>query len=303
MTEVTVVIPTRNRWPTLQLTIESALAQEDVDIELVVIDDGSTDETARALAAFADKRVSFARHPAPLGPARARNAGIERATAPWIAFLDDDDRWSARKLRAQLDASGSSDFVYASAIAVDPQGAVVDRFPAPPAGELLRRLLARSAVPAGASNVLVRTPVVRALGGFDPSFSHLDDWDLWIRLAAAHTASCVPEMLVAHVHHPGNRIVAEAAGPAIAELDLLASRHAAISGREGVWPDRADYARWVAAGQRRAGRRRAAATSYLRAGLVSREPADAARAAASLVGVRRDRSSRSGEPAPAWAHP
>jgi glycosyltransferase involved in cell wall biosynthesis len=301
VTEVTVVIPTRNRWPALRQTLASALAQEDVDVELVVIDDGSTDETARELGAFSDERVHFARHPSPLGPARARNAGIERATASWIAFLDDDDRWSPRKLRAQLDASGDSDFVYCSAIAVDPRGAVVDRFPAPGAGDLLRRLLARSAVPAGASNVLVRTPVVRALGGFDPSFSHLDDWDLWIRLAAAHSAACVPDVLVAHVHHPGNRIVAEAAGPAIAELDLLASRHAAISGREAVWPDRAEYVRWVAAGQRRAGRRRAAATSYLRAGLASRAPADVARAAAALVGVRRGPPSGSGEPAPAWA--
>src|SRR4051812_836378 len=116
MTEVTVVIPTRNRWPALRQTLASALAQEDVDLELMVIDDGSSDETPRKLAALSDDRVHFARHLAPLGPARARNAGIDRATAPWIAFLDDDDRWSPRKLRAQLDASGNSDFVYCSAI-------------------------------------------------------------------------------------------------------------------------------------------------------------------------------------------
>jgi glycosyltransferase involved in cell wall biosynthesis len=303
MTDVSVVIPTRNRWPTVRRTIEATLAQAAVEIEIIVLDDGSTDETARELPRLADGRIRFARHATPLGPARARNTAIEHATAPWIAFLDDDDRWAPGKLRAQLDAAGEADFVYASAIAVDPRGAIVDTFPAPPAEGLLRQLLVRSAVPAGASNVLARTAVIRALGGFDARFHHLDDWDLWIRLATAHVGSSVPEVLVAHVHHQGNRIVTDRAPGALAELDLLVARHTDLCRREGLWPDRAEHARWVATGHRRAKRRGAAAMSYLRAGLASHDPADAARAVGAIAGVWRGRTGRPLSPAPAWALP
>src|SRR5918992_1308501 len=93
--EVSVVIPTRNRRNTVLGAIESARRQEDVAVEVVVVDDGSTDGTEAAVSAVEGVRVI--RHPVSRGVAAARNAGISAAAADWIAFLDDDDLWAPWK--------------------------------------------------------------------------------------------------------------------------------------------------------------------------------------------------------------
>src|ERR687896_831399 len=107
--DVTVVIPTRSRWDLLSTAaLPSALAQEDVEIEVIVVDDGSSDTTPDALAELADPRVRVLRHQRARGVARARNAGIAAARGEWIAFLDDDDLWSPRKLRLQLERAADT---------------------------------------------------------------------------------------------------------------------------------------------------------------------------------------------------
>jgi glycosyltransferase involved in cell wall biosynthesis len=90
------VIPTRDRWPIFRAhALRSALAQEDVSLEVVVIDDGSTTPPP----GISDRRVRVLRNPVSRGVAEARNRGVADARAPWVAFLDDDDVWSPRKLR------------------------------------------------------------------------------------------------------------------------------------------------------------------------------------------------------------
>ena len=124
------------------------------------------------------------------GAAAARNDGIDAARGEWIAFLDDDDAWAPRKLRVQLDAvrSAGADFAYAAVVTVDDRGRALYTS-APPAPERLAAdMIAKSGIPAGSSNVLVRTELVRRLGGFDEQLANLDDWDLWIRLASAGVA-------------------------------------------------------------------------------------------------------------------
>src|SRR2546427_7128355 len=103
--EVTVVIPTRNRSRLLPVAVASALGQEDVEVEVVVVDDASTDETPDLIADLADERVRVLRLSTRHGVARARNIGIAEARGGWLAFLDDDDIWGPRKLRWQLDAA------------------------------------------------------------------------------------------------------------------------------------------------------------------------------------------------------
>src|SRR5919109_858912 len=98
--DVTVVIPTKDRWDLLSTAaLPSALGQEDVDLEVVVVDDGSTDETPDHVVGLRDPRLRIVRHDRSLGVAQARNAGIRAANSDWIAFLDDDDVWAPRKLR------------------------------------------------------------------------------------------------------------------------------------------------------------------------------------------------------------
>ena len=97
--EVTVVIPTRNRSRLLPVAVSSALGQEDVEVEVVVVDDASTDDTQKVLADLADERLEVVRLSSRQGVSRARNIGIAAAGAGWLAFLDDDDIWAPRKLR------------------------------------------------------------------------------------------------------------------------------------------------------------------------------------------------------------
>ncbi len=97
--EVSVIIPTYNRCAMVREAIASVLAQRDVNFELIVVDDGSTDGTSEMLAGLDGIIVERTAH---RGPAAARNRGVARATAPLIAFLDSDDLWVPDKLSRQL---------------------------------------------------------------------------------------------------------------------------------------------------------------------------------------------------------
>src|ERR687898_2402373 len=107
--EVSVVVPTRNRRSLLARTLASVLAQRDVDFEVIVIDEGSTDDTRAMVSRIADPRLRLIHHPVALGKSAARNRGIAEAAAPWLAFVDDDDLWSPTKLVRQLKAARATD--------------------------------------------------------------------------------------------------------------------------------------------------------------------------------------------------
>ena len=200
--DVTVVIPTRDRWDLLRTTLRSVLEQRDVDLEVVIVDDGSS-RSPSSVPDLDDPRVRVVRHDRSRGVAAARNAGIAKAAGTWIAFLDDDDVWAPDKLDAQLGAAEAADaaFAYTGVLLVrDDNGAVALAEPPPP-DELAELLQSYDAIPAGASNVLVRTELIRSVGGFDLDFRHLADWDLWIRLAAAGAGAACPRPLVGYRLH------------------------------------------------------------------------------------------------------
>jgi peptidoglycan/xylan/chitin deacetylase (PgdA/CDA1 family) len=276
---VSVVIPTRDRWPLLATTLASALGQDGVPLEVVVVDDGSA--TAAPVASpFDDPRVRIVRNDRSLGVAGARNRGIEAARGEWIAFLDDDDVWAPAKLRRQLDAAAAAraSFAYAGVILVTADRGLVT-IADPPAPDRLPQLLAAyNAIPAGASNVVVATGLAREVGGFDPSFGHLADWDLWVRLAAAAPAAACDEPLVGYRLHPQS--MRSTAGGAFAELARFDRMH----GRPGPPPQgRIWFYRWLADGQVLAGRTLAPAVTSLRGALRCRSRADAIRAARILL--------------------
>src|ERR1044072_2596739 len=118
---VSVVIPTRNRCALLARALATVLGQRGVEVEVFVVDEGSSDGTADFVRGLGDPRVTLVRHATPHGVAAARNVGIERARAPWIAFLDDDDFWAPEKLVSQLAAAGriGADWAVAGAVIVD----------------------------------------------------------------------------------------------------------------------------------------------------------------------------------------
>jgi Glycosyl transferase family 2 len=205
MPVVSVVVPSHNRARLLQRTLRSILAQHLSDIEVVVVDDGSTDDTS-SVAVAADPRVVVLRNTTPAGVGAARNRGIAAARGDWIAFCDDDDLWSPNKLAHQLmeaDAAGAN-WAYSGDVNVDENLRVLSGGP-PPDPEAVVALLSRwNPLASGGSNVIVRSNVLASVGGFDPTLRRTEDWDLWIRIARTGTPACAREPLVAYRFHEGN---------------------------------------------------------------------------------------------------
>src|SRR5918996_76049 len=106
--QASVIIPTHDRRDLLRLTLRTVLWQTGIDLEAIVVDDGSTDGTSDVVQAIGDARLRCVRHETPQGVSTARNHGMDLARGNWIAFLDDDDLWAPTKLRAQLDSATAS---------------------------------------------------------------------------------------------------------------------------------------------------------------------------------------------------
>lgn len=295
---ITAIIPTRNRWTYLADAIDTVLRQTQSDLELIVIDDGSTDDTQRLLANIDDGRVRVVRQRTATGVAAARNRGIAEARGAWLAFLDDDDLWApawleTARARAQ---SERADIVYGAHIVIDGDRRPLRAALAPRANEVVRALSRINAL-GGPSAVMTRTSLVRDAGGFDDRFSALADWDLWLRLTAVAPAAPVPELLVAYTAHGGNMHVARPRA-VIDEYRVLARLQA---DRNPAAPllDEAGFVRWVGDDTRRSGRRRLAAMVYAEAALRSLSVMHLARGGACIV--RPDGRPRAA--APPWTAP
>jgi glycosyltransferase involved in cell wall biosynthesis len=252
--KVSVVIPTRNRQDFLLRTLDSVLAQRAVQLEVLVIDDGSTDETERAVRSLRDDRVGFVRHETPRGVATARNAGAAIADGTWIAMLDDDDLWAPDKLARQVLAAEQTGagWVYAGAVEIDEVGNLLGGERPPQPEMLVQQLTRRNLMPAGSSNVVVYADAFRSAGGFDEKLRHLADWDMWLRLARLGPPVCVSAPLVAYRLHPTQATLDT--GGMVAEARVLRDRHGA---------DLNSIRRWLAWSHLRRGRRREAVGTYV----------------------------------------
>jgi glycosyltransferase involved in cell wall biosynthesis len=284
--EVTVVVPTHSRWDLLSTAaLPSALEQEDVDVEVIVVDDGSDDGTDRHLARLVDQRLRVVRHEKPRGVAVARNAGISAARGAWVAFLDDDDIWAPKKLRMQIDTAreANADFVFSASAALDLDRRFLYSLHLADPDRLVMQILRQNVIWAGSSNVIARSNLLRELGGFDESLFQLADWDLWIRLTLAGRAAVCPQILVGCVLQPRSMLLTDRRD-VFWEMDYLVRKHRAASARHGVNFDLALFSRWVADGHLRAGRRRRAAKTYLRGAWTHRDIAAVPRAVAALLG-------------------
>jgi glycosyltransferase involved in cell wall biosynthesis len=263
--DVSVIVPSRNRVPLLRLTLRSVSRQRDVDIEVIVVDDGSSDGTVDAVARGGDSGVRVIRHDRPLGVSAARNTGIAEARGRWVAFLDDDDLWSPEKLADQLSAAERAGrrWVVSGAVCVDDSLDVLVGEPPLPPERMIADLRRYNAVPVGASNVAVHRDVLYEVGGFDRKLRHMADWELWLRLARSGPPATVHRPQVAYRLHMATATVGAAYDPAepIEELDLITRRH-------GIPADRAAVHRWIGWSALRAGRRGTAVRAYAHAALM-----------------------------------
>jgi glycosyltransferase involved in cell wall biosynthesis len=181
---VSVVIPTYNRAGLVMRAIGSVLAQDYPAMEVIVIDDASTDDTAARVAGLGDPRLRLLRQDANGGVARARNRGMDAARGGLIAFLDSDDEWLPGGLAprvARLRAAPPRTALVHGGVEVLGPGGARSYLPPRATGRVFAAMLARNVLPGFAFHGLMRREVVETIGGFDPSLPAVEDWDFLIR--------------------------------------------------------------------------------------------------------------------------
>jgi glycosyltransferase involved in cell wall biosynthesis len=202
---ISVVIPVRNAGAYLAAALDSVLLQTRPADEILVIDDGSDDETPAVIERY---RASIRALGCPgLGASAARNLGLEKATGDWVAFLDADDTWLPEKLERQLEclaAHPGCELVFSDAHVLDEGG----RRPATYlAGRLPARIDRESLLQDNyicTSSVLARATALRELGGFLDGLRVAQDYDLWLRFVASRPAAWVEQPLVEYRVRPGS---------------------------------------------------------------------------------------------------
>lgn len=181
---ISVVIPVYNRSKTLARAVRSVRIQGRDDMEIIIVDDGSTDRTPEVAESLAGPDLSYIRQEN-AGAAAARNLGINKARGEWIAFLDSDDEWLEGKIDAQmalLEKSGA-DFTFCSHLNVGPDGEERQRrAPLPRSNAELQDLLFRH-VSLSTPTVIVRRSLLLEVGCFEEKLKTAQDVDLWFRLA------------------------------------------------------------------------------------------------------------------------
>jgi glycosyltransferase involved in cell wall biosynthesis len=199
-----VVIPLHNTEAYVEAAIRSALTSDLRELEVIVVDDGSRDQSAAVVAAITDPRVVLVRIPASGGPSRPRNVGIATACAPYIAFLDSDDLLKSCALSeavVALERCPTASFAFTDFERIDEREALIQQsvlrdyrawplltsepvhmnWRTIPQRKLARALVYENFI--STSGLVVRRALIDALGGFDESLTFSEDRDLWFRLA------------------------------------------------------------------------------------------------------------------------
>jgi glycosyltransferase involved in cell wall biosynthesis len=194
---VSVIIPTFNRDKKVARAISSVLYQRFTDYEIIVVDDGSTDGSARLPAQFR-RHIKYIRHHKNLGVSAARNTGINASGAPLIAFLDSDDYWLPEKLEIQVDffrinqdavACQTDEIWIRKGRRVNPK-----RKHLKPSGHIFTPSLKLCLV--SPSAVMVRRSLLNEVGHFDEDLPACEDYDLWLRISCRYPVHLINKCLV-----------------------------------------------------------------------------------------------------------
>lgn len=211
---VDVVIPVYNGAPFIEKALRSVLDQELLPERIIVVDDGSTDDTAVIVRGVRGEVPICYLHKENGGLSSARNAGVRACTARYVAFLDADDEWCPNKLTEQLalfEGSGFPDLaaVYCRYDVIDENSNpvrechIVEPDPGN-RGAIFERLLAGNVITGSGSGILVKREALLAVGDFDETLSACEDWDMWLRLARQYRFDYVAEKLVSIRRHGAN---------------------------------------------------------------------------------------------------
>jgi GT2 family glycosyltransferase len=194
---VTAIIPTYNRGHLLVRAIQSVIEQSFQDWELVVVDDGSDDDSRLLVKSFRDSRISYVRQ-AHRGVSAARNAGIRAAQYPWISFLDSDDYWHPRKLQLQveeLERRPLFRMIYTDEIWIR-RGVRVNqkKMHRKYDGWIYDKCLPLCII--SPSSALLHRQLLEEIGDFDEQLPVCEDYELWLRISAREPIRFLPEFLI-----------------------------------------------------------------------------------------------------------
>ena len=207
--KVSIIIPVFNGEVDLPGAIDSALDQQDCHVEVIVVNDGSTDGTSDVMSRYGHRIVAV--HQKNLGPgglAQTRNNGVQASSGDWIAFLDHDDLWEPNKLALQLQSAQaeSSEVVYTNARNFGDVGRVADLrsdSDAMPSGDLFESLLMDNFIVM--SSAMMTRSLFDRIGGLTTSPILAEDWDLWLKSAAVGARfSAVPKPVTLYRWRPGS---------------------------------------------------------------------------------------------------
>lgn len=197
---VSVILPTYNRAHLVGRAIQSVLDQTYQDFEIIVVDDGSRDNTEEIINGFTDTRIRYVKHQKNKGGSAARNTGIKLAKGKYIAFQDSDDEWLPEKLEKQMKAfkkaSDEVGVVYTGFHRIKdgityyvPSDDITKK-----EGNIHNTLLYGNFVTTQVA--VVNAECFKKVGMFDESLPRLQDWELWIRISKYYNFSCIDEPLV-----------------------------------------------------------------------------------------------------------
>ena len=191
--KVSVIIPTYNRCDLVQKALQSVFAQTYHDFEVVVVDDGSTDDTRAVVEGRTRVRYLFQEN---AGPAKARNVGIRQARGDMIAFLDSDDVWWPEFLKTQVEVLSrypEVGLVCARSIVGEKESKYFPCTQEPFVGDLYRKLFEQSFIRTPAT--VLRKSCLDVVGGFNESYRCFEDYDLWLRIARKYSIAYVNRCL------------------------------------------------------------------------------------------------------------
>jgi glycosyltransferase involved in cell wall biosynthesis len=222
---VSVIMPTYNRAYIISRAIGSALNQTHTNFELIVVDDGSADNTAEVVKSFNDSRIKYIKHARNLGIASARNTGMMMARGEYVAFIDSDDEWLPHKLREQLiafeEASSEVGAIYTQIQNVEKDKITFVYPTTPPEGDIHIHIL--HGLPIYLLNLLVKRKYIEKTGSFDVDFVYADDWDFCIGLSKVCSFKYVETPLVIRYVMPDSISTYNPAAPG--EFKKILNKH------------------------------------------------------------------------------
>lgn len=219
MDRISVIMPCHNAASHLRRGVASVLEQTYESVELIVVNDGSTDDSLDILMGIRDDRLKIVSQPK-RGVSAARNRGIAKAAGDYIAFLDTDDAWRPdclEKLHGALQSASDAALAYCGWQNVGLAGGKGEPYIPPDyeGDDKVMKLLRGCPWPIHAA--LTRTALLREVGGFDETMSHAEDYKMWLSLAARSRIVRVPEVLAFYHFHGGTQATNNRARSALSE--------------------------------------------------------------------------------------